>query len=124
MKLLLDMNLSPRLAALLESDGIKAVHWSDMGASNAQDAEIMAFAKREDFIVVTYDLDFSAILAATQGEKPSVVQIRVKNLAPEAISGPLLSALRQMERELKKGALLTVDLNRARLRLLPLPVHQ
>jgi predicted nuclease of predicted toxin-antitoxin system len=108
----------------LECDGIDVVHWSDIGATDAKDAEIMAFAKRENFVVLTYDLDFSAILAATQGEKPSVVQIRVRNLASEAISEPILSALRQMEKELEKGALLTIDLNRTRLRLLPLLIHE
>jgi len=29
-----------------------------------------------DYTVLTLDLDFSAILAATQGRKPSVVQLR------------------------------------------------
>jgi predicted nuclease of predicted toxin-antitoxin system len=53
-----------------------------------------------------------------------VVQIRVRNLASEAISEPILSALRQMEKELEKGALLTIDLNRTRLRLLPLLIHE
>jgi predicted nuclease of predicted toxin-antitoxin system len=120
MKLLLDMNLSPRLAPLLTCDDIEAVHWADIGAADAKDVEIMAYAKRENFVVLTYDLDFSAILAATQGEKPSVAQIRAGNLTPEAINKPVLSALRQMKKELEDGALLTIDLNRTRLRLLPL----
>jgi len=43
----------------------------------------MAYAKDLDWVVLTYDLDFSAILAATQGQKPSVVQIRSGNISPE-----------------------------------------
>ena len=76
MKLLVDMNLSPRWKRFLADAGIEAAHWSDLGASNAPDAEIMAFAKAHDYVVLTHDLDFSAILAATHGEKPSVVQVR------------------------------------------------
>jgi predicted nuclease of predicted toxin-antitoxin system len=114
------MNLSPRLVALLTSGDIEAIHWSDIGAADASDDELMAYAARENFIVLTHDLDFSAILAATRGGKPSVVQIRASNLASDVISRPLLSALRQMRNELEEGALLTVDINRTRLRLLPL----
>lgn len=80
----------------------------------------MAYAKANDYIFLTQDLDFSAILAATKGEKPSVVQIRADNLHLENIGRRVLASIRQMESELESGALLTVDLNRTRLRLLPL----
>lgn len=64
---------------------------------------------------------FSAILAATRGDKPSVVQIRAEDLNPDVIGKPVINALKQMASELEEGALLTVDPNRTRLRLLPLP---
>ena len=73
-----------------------------------------------DFIVLTHDLDFSAILAATQGEKPSVVQIRADDVSPSVIGMQVVAALRQMESELEAGALLTIDPSRTRLNLLPL----
>ncbi len=76
MKLLVDMNLSPRWIAHLVESGWEAVHWSTVGKGNASDSEIMAYAAENDCIVLTHDLDFSAILAATHGQKPSVVQIR------------------------------------------------
>ena len=71
-------------------------------------------------MVLTHDLDFSAILAATHGEKPSVVQIRAEDVSPETIAPQVTAALRQMAVELDEGALLTVDPNRTRLRVLPL----
>jgi predicted nuclease of predicted toxin-antitoxin system len=119
-KLLLDMNLSPRWAAWFAAEGIRAVHWSMLGAPNAPDEAIMAFARAEGYVVLTHDLDFSAILAATKGEKPSVVQIRSDDLRPESIGGLVVQALRQTQGELETGALLTVDTRRARVRLLPL----
>jgi len=120
MKLLVDMNLSPRWVSMLSDAGIAAVHWSTVGARNAPDAEIMAYAAAHDYVVLTHDLDFGAILAATQGEKPSVVQIRAEDVSPHVIGSPVVSALRQMAEELKAGALVTVDPNRTRLRVLPL----
>ena len=80
----------------------------------------MDYARANDFVVLTHDLDFGAILAATQGEKPSVVQIRAEDVSPDVIGRQLIDALRQMATELEDGALLTVDPNRTRLRLLPL----
>ena len=120
MKLLVDMNLSPRWKRFLADAGIEAAHWSDLGASNAPDAEIMAFAKANGYVVLTHDLDFSAILAATHGEKPSVVQIRSDDVSPEAVGQAVVSAVRQMAEELDEGALLSVEPNRMRIRLLPL----
>lgn len=120
MKLLVDMNLSPRWVDALAHAGIETAHWSTLGAANAPDAEIMAHARKHGYVVLTHDLDFSAILAATHGEKPSVVQIRAENVNPDAIGPQVIIALRQMAAELESGALLTVDPNRTRLRVLPL----
>jgi predicted nuclease of predicted toxin-antitoxin system len=120
MKLLVDMNLSPRWIDMLRYSGVEAVHWSAFGKGNAPDAEIMAYAIANDYIVLTHDLDFSAILAVTHGEKPSVVQIRAEDVSPSVIGMQVVAALRQMESELEAGALLTIDPSRTRLNLLPL----
>jgi predicted nuclease of predicted toxin-antitoxin system len=120
MKLLIDMNLSPRWVRTLADAGIEAEHWSSLGEANATDAAIMTFARTKGYVVLTHDLDFSAILAATKGEKPSVVQIRSENVSPEGIGESVIGALRQMSDLLEHGALLTVDPARARLRVLPL----
>jgi predicted nuclease of predicted toxin-antitoxin system len=114
------MNLSPRWIGVLASSGIEAVHWSLFGRDNASDSEIMAYAKAESLVVLTHALDFGTILAATQGEKPSVVQIRSDDVSPEAIGIQVITALRQMAIELDAGALVTIDPKRTRLTMLPL----
>jgi predicted nuclease of predicted toxin-antitoxin system len=120
MKVLIDMNLSPRWVGEFAKSGIESSHWSALGAFNAPDREIMAFAQLHGYVVMTHDLDFGAILAATQGEKPSVVQIRADDVSPDVIGRSVITALLQMAAELEMGALLTVDPNRVRMRLLPL----
>lgn len=69
---------------------------------------------------LTNDLDFGAVLAASSGAKPSVVQIRGDDLNPNAIGAKVIAALRQLEAELRAGALVTVDLVRTGLRILPM----
>ena len=123
MKLLVDMNLSPRWIGLLVDNGIEAAHWSTLGANNEPDTEIMTYASANGYVVLTHDLDFSAILAATHGEKPSVVQIRADDVSPDIIGLQVITALRQMASELADGALLTIDPNRTRMRLLPLQLR-
>jgi hypothetical protein len=57
----LDMNLSPQWVDRLNAVGVSAVHWSTIGKVDAPDAEVMAYAATHVYIVVTHDLDFSAI---------------------------------------------------------------
>jgi predicted nuclease of predicted toxin-antitoxin system len=120
MKLLLDMNLSPRWVAFLAAEGIQAVHWSSVGGHSSFDSEIMSFARNGGYTVLTQDLDFSTILAATGGTKPSVVQIRSDNLSPSAIGANVIEVLRRFAAELEAGALISVEPHRARVRVLPL----
>ncbi len=120
MKLLLDMNLSPAWVPLLGTAGWESAHWSTIGAVAAKDAEIMAWAKGNGFTVITNDLDFSAILASTRGEGPSVVQIRAQDLSPAALGPTLVAVLRTHAGVLEAGAIVTLDLRTARVRTLPL----
>ncbi len=120
MKLLIDMNLSPRWVGVLAEAGIESAHWSNIGDPTAPDPDIMAFARTNGYVVLTHDLDFGAILAATHGDKPSVVQIRAANLAPEMIAAHVVAAVGQLSAEIDAGALLTVEPGRTRARLLPL----
>jgi predicted nuclease of predicted toxin-antitoxin system len=119
-KLLIDMNLSPLWVDFLRSAGIEAAHWASVGERDALDTDIVAYAAAADYIVLTHDLDFGAILAATNGARPSVVQFRAGDLSPEVIGRHLVDALRRVETEMEQGALLTIEPGRSRMRLLPL----
>jgi predicted nuclease of predicted toxin-antitoxin system len=114
------MNLPPRFAEHFCQKGFEAKHWSSIGDKAAKDTEIMAYAKANDYIVVTFDLDFSAILAATQGEKPSVVQIRTDEMPLSSVLDLLENVLLQVKTELLAGAIITIEADRLRARVLPL----
>jgi predicted nuclease of predicted toxin-antitoxin system len=70
--------------------------------------------------VFTHDLDFGMLLAATQRNSPSVIQIRCQDVLPKAIGGLVMRAIVVAETHLEEGALLTVDAARQRIRLLPI----
>ena len=120
MKFLVDMNLSPIWVNFLVASGFEAVHWVQIGARDAGDAEVMQWAADHDHIVLTNDLDFGAILASTQKRRPSVLQLRSDILTPTAIGPVVVAAIRHSDQELRNGALISIDAVRARMRILPL----
>jgi predicted nuclease of predicted toxin-antitoxin system len=118
--LLLDMNLSHRLCPKLEQAGYRAVHWSAVGSSRASDVELLNWARDNSYVVLTHDLDFGSILAATGGNSPSVVQIRRHDVFPETLARALLEALKTYRKELELGSLVVIDEAGFRVRVLPL----
>ena len=120
MKLLVDMNLSPDWVAVLQEGGWQAVHWSFVADPRADDSQIMAWAKKNGYVIFTHDLDFGTILALTQAEGPSVIQIRTQDVTPMAIGKLVSQALRQFQSQLEQGALIVLDELHTRARILPL----
>jgi len=119
MKILLDMNIPLSWKHFLLSAGYEAIHWRDVGDIRAADSEIMAYARSNYLVVFTHDLDFGAILAATNASGPSVIQLRMSNIVPESAGKLVLQALEKTAVELAKGALVTIDPLHHRIRLLP-----
>jgi len=120
MKLVVDMNLSPAWVSVLNQAGHEATHWSNIGAPKAKDREIMAWARNHGYIVFTHDLDFGSILAATNADAPSVIQIRTQDPTPQYCAIMVLNIIKKYNADLESGALISVDENRARLHILPL----
>jgi predicted nuclease of predicted toxin-antitoxin system len=120
MKILVDMNLPRRWAELLYRSGLEAIHWSAIGSPKAKDTEIMACARDSGYAVLTRDLDFSAILASTGDASPSVIQIRTADARPEIIFEPVFHAISSLIADIEKGAIVTIDMHKVRLHILPL----
>ncbi|MBX3433307.1 MAG: DUF5615 family PIN-like protein [Pirellulales bacterium] len=120
MKFLIDMNLSPRWCSLLGAEGWDSVHWSSVGVAMASDQELMQWARAEHRVVLTHDLDFGAMLAATQATGPSVVQVRTQDVRPQSLAPILIPLPRRFETDLDEGALLVIDESKSRVRVLPL----
>ena len=120
MKILIDMNLSPDWTAVLKAKHIEAVHWSSVGKPNAPDEEIMNYARENGYTVFTHDLDFGTMLALTQAESPSVLQVRTQDILAKSIGKTVISILQKYQNQLEQGALIVFDEARARIRILPL----
>jgi predicted nuclease of predicted toxin-antitoxin system len=120
MRFLLDMGISVDVADFLRSAGHDAEHLHELKLGTLSDSDILARAVSEDRIVVTHDLDFANLLAASSAKLPSVIIFRLQNMRPEKVVPRLSSLLADHSRDLEKGAILSVSEVRIRLRPLPL----
>ena len=80
----------------------------------------MAWANANSHVVFTHDLDFRTILAVTNADSPSVIQVREHDVSPEGMGEVVLAALRQFQDYLLSGALVTIDKTTRRVRILPI----
>jgi predicted nuclease of predicted toxin-antitoxin system len=114
------MNLSPMWVPVLEKNGFPSVHWSAVGEGKATDSVVLGWAGDNGYIVFTNDLDFGAILAATRAAGPSVIQARTQDVTPDHLGETVVAALREHQETLERGAIITIDESRLRVRILPL----
>lgn len=84
MKLLLDHNLSYKLALLLAVDYPGTVGVKEVGLSRAPDSEVWKFAQENGFVVVTKDSDFIQ-RSFLFGAPPKIVWIDVGNCSTKQI---------------------------------------
>ena len=112
MKLLLDQNLSPRLARTLSAVYPGTTHVRDVGLQAADDDTIWAYAAEHGFVIVSKDADFHQ-RSFVLGHPPKVVWIRRGNCSTVEIE-EILSAcqadLLAFERD-EQGAFLTLERN-------------
>ena len=121
MRIVVDMNLSPLWVNTLRSAGFEAVHWSDVGSPDSPDDAIVRYAEGNSSVVMTRDLDFGEHVATSGRSRRSVVLLRARRGVPNLHGGLVLRALAETREVLEEGALVTIDAERVRIRLLPFP---
>ena len=120
MKILVDMNLSPNWVEVFARHSLSAVHWSMVGDPRAEDPILFEWARANGYVVFTHDLDFGTLLALTQAESPSAIQVRTQDVTPHYLEAMVISALNEYGSLLEAGALIVLDEGKSRVRILPL----
>jgi predicted nuclease of predicted toxin-antitoxin system len=120
MKFLADMGISPTVIDFLQRLGHPATHLHQQDLDRLVDSEILQKARKEGRILLTHDLDFGDLLAASGADLPSVIIFRLRNMRPENVSHHLLKVISAHAEVLESGAIITITEGRARIRGLPL----
>ena len=108
MKLLFDQNLSPTLVLLLKDIFEGSIHVQAIGLGNENDDLVWNYAKKENLIIVTKDLDFSERVSS-YGFPPKVVWIRRGNCTTNTIESLLRDNYKdiiELDKNKDKGTLI------------------
>ena len=117
---LANMNISPLTVEALRKEGWSIIRVSEVLDRKSKDIDILDYARIHNKIIITQDLDFSALLAIGGYAKPSVVNLRLENASPEFVTKRIAEVLPAIEEELKRGAVVSVDEVSARYQNLPI----
>jgi predicted nuclease of predicted toxin-antitoxin system len=120
MRFLADAGISPKTVQYLRRAGHDVVQVRDLAMQRASDKSIADRARADGRIVLTFDLDFGAVLALGVVDRPSVVIFRLSDERAEAVNQRLEAVLSEQGRALESGALVLVEDVRYRMRLLPI----
>ena len=82
LRFLADMNISPETVRDLRKLGWKIARVSELMDIRASDRDILSYAQERTLIIVTQDLDFSALLAVGGHAVPSVIILRLADARP------------------------------------------
>lgn len=120
MKFLADMGLSPKTVSFLQDAGHDAVHLHDQGLDRLPDSAILEKARSEGCVLLTHDLDFGELMAASGAALPSVVIFRLRDMRPPNVNRYLGEILAEYRKPLEDGAIMSVTEGQIRVRPLPI----
>ena len=119
MRFLVDMCVDVRVAEWLRTQGHDAVHLRDQALQQLANGEIFRKAVSEKRTVLTFDLDFSEIAALTRGQQASLIVLRLQDARHQHVIERLSAVLADSASALEKGAVISVEEARHRIRYLP-----
>ena len=118
-RLLADVHISPKTVADLQKQGYEIIRSSEVLPANAPDINILEFARTENWVVLTQDLDFSMLVALSRYSQPSLITLRLSSAKPDIVTQKLLDVLPQIEEALQEGSAITIQDESIRIRKLP-----
>lgn len=114
------MPLSPSLTKSLAEKGQDAVHVHQVALDRSSDEAIMEYARAEQRVVITADLDYPRILALTQAGGPGLILFRGGNYNERETSDRLARALEAVPMDELPTSIVVIEKGRIRRRRLPL----
>jgi predicted nuclease of predicted toxin-antitoxin system len=105
MRFLADAGISAGTVEFLRLLGHEADHVGSLGLARALDTEIVARARADSSVIITFDLDFGDLLALGVLDRPSVVLLRLADERAVSVNEHLASVLTDRLHDLEAGSM-------------------
>ncbi len=116
MRFLADQDVYQITIDFLISLGFEVVRAKDVGLSQSQDEELLSHAFKEDFILITRDKDFGALVFLKQMETHGVMLLRCDPLTIDDAHKEFEKFLRTHKDMSLKNCFVVIEPNRHRIR--------
>ncbi len=120
MQFLVDENMAVSYAKTLRSLGYVAVHVAEVGLTTTEDTDIVAYAIENGYSIITFDLDFTRIVALSQKPFPSIITFRLGEINVSEFEEFINLYIPDLINKIIEGALVTIDSQGVRVKKLPI----
>ncbi len=117
MRFVADMGVSWRIVEWLRTEGHDAIHLREQQLHRLPNGRIFTKAADEQRVILTWDLDFTEIVALSETRLVSAIVFRLLNTRSENVIRRLARVLSESARDLEEGAIISVEDSRHRVRL-------
>jgi predicted nuclease of predicted toxin-antitoxin system len=122
MKFLADMGISPKTVTFLRGLEYDASHLCEQGLHRLLDSDILEKVRNEGRILLTHNLGFGELVAASGARLPSVISFRLRNMHPDQVNRYLYEIIEQYREALEQGVIISVTEGQVRVRYLPIKI--
>ena len=119
MQFLVDENMALSYAKTLRLLGYVAVHVAEVDLTSTEDTDIVAYAIANGYSIITFDLDFTRIVALSQKSFPSIITFRLGEINVFEFEEYINLYIPDLINKIIEGALVTIDSQGVRVKKLP-----
>ncbi len=117
MKFVLDENLSLSLIEVLRELGFEAEHVINVGLRGCSDKKISAYAKKQQAVLITKDLEFANIMIYPKNAHYGLIVLRLPNyFTISRMKESLKEFLTKSKPEICIGTIIILEVGRFRMR--------
>jgi predicted nuclease of predicted toxin-antitoxin system len=116
LKFLIDENMPRSTTKILKETKYDVIDIRDIKPPGIKNGEIFAIANQEKRVIISRNKGFGNIIEYPVGKHPRIIVLKTKSLPPAIINKLLIEFLEEISTKELKGALVTLELGRYRIR--------
>ncbi len=119
MNFLIDENLPLSFAEIIREMKYESAHVYEVGLDKTDDSTILEYASSHGQIIITFDLDFSRLVATGKHQLPSIITFRTDAMTASFFKNAFVQHIDKLREPLVTGAMVTITEHNIRVRQLP-----